>query len=115
VSGRITLDGQPVTGAQVVFVPQRRGSDNEAGYYSMGETDSDGRYSLRTLEKDRRQGAVVAAHRVFISKIQIDKTTGNDKQGIPSPYNDERTTPFEFTVEPGGSDQADFALSIKPG
>ncbi len=40
VNGRITLDGQPVVSAMVMFQPESKGSP------SYGSTDQDGRYQL---------------------------------------------------------------------
>src|SRR5262245_19924426 len=43
VAGRVTLDGQPVQGAQVLFY-----STNGSGHaFASGATDADGRYDLR--------------------------------------------------------------------
>jgi hypothetical protein len=59
VHGRITLDGQPLVGADVRFQPD--GSERP----SVGRTDSEGRYEL--MFKRGQPGAVVGQHTVQIS------------------------------------------------
>jgi hypothetical protein len=63
VEGIVTLDGQPVADAGVLFVP----SDPKQGPPAMGVTDATGAFSLRTVNDD---GAVVGDYRVSISKSE---------------------------------------------
>src|SRR5262249_34965527 len=65
VSGRVTLDGQPLAGASVNFQPLSDGNNLNPGPGSYGKTDADGRYSLRVVVDDR-PGAFVGKHRVEI-------------------------------------------------
>jgi hypothetical protein len=59
VSGRVTVDGQPMENVDVVFQPENSGSP------SYGRTDKDGHY---TLGYNRNvQGALVGSHNVGIS------------------------------------------------
>ena len=114
VSGTVTLDGQPVAGARVIFEPQRSGKEAlEAGPGSDGKTDEDGRYTLATTDAGET-GAVVGPHTVMISTYQaeIDRTRDSSrvvrKEEIPARYLEPGALTFE--VLPEGSDQADFAL-----
>ena len=70
VSGRVTLDGQPMPGVHVSFQPQA-GRDNQLnpGPGSVGVTDAEGRFTLRLSDPDR-PGAVVAAHTVRMTMVR---------------------------------------------
>jgi len=63
VTGTVTLDGQPLDGAEVTFAPP-------AGRSSSGRTGPDGRYSLSYTKNI--EGAVLGTHRVMIRKIIED-------------------------------------------
>src|SRR5437016_4961603 len=73
VAGRITLDGTPLAGAHVTFMPiaeaQGRG---QSGPEASGDTADDGRYSLKTVFGDA--GASVGKNRVMITtrKTELD-------------------------------------------
>ncbi|MCH5373930.1 MAG: carboxypeptidase-like regulatory domain-containing protein, partial [Planctomycetes bacterium] len=58
VTGIVTLDGEPLEGAKVIFQPKK-------GQPAAGITDGKGRYSLTTLEN--HDGAVPGQYRVIIS------------------------------------------------
>lgn len=64
VSGRITLNGKPLAGANVNFDLKEGKSPRVA----TGVTDSDGRYTLSTFGKD--DGAVLGKHVVWITMPQ---------------------------------------------
>ncbi len=71
VSGKITLDGEPLVGVKVVFVPKNyRGGANEVVPYSYATTDEDGNYKLRA--DGGKGGAVVGEHFVFISSAEYE-------------------------------------------
>src|SRR5262245_22308276 len=65
VSGRVTLNGQPLADAWLDFQPLTSSSDPNPGAGSVGQTDKDGRYTLHVV--DGRSGAVVGKHRVSIT------------------------------------------------
>lgn len=62
VSGRITVDGEPVPDGVVMFYP-------EAGPTAVGEIRPDGTYSLTTQKQG--DGAVVGTHRVTIQATKV--------------------------------------------
>lgn len=108
VSGRVTLDGNPLPNASVIFQPT--GSD--AGSGSYGKTDADGRYTLRLVSNDKA-GAVVGKHRVSITLATEGKefdggARAGKRGGLLPKYNSETTLTFD--VPRGGSDKADFPL-----
>jgi hypothetical protein len=115
VSGVVTLDGNPVPGAQVSFQPQG-GSDNEnPGPGSAGVCDDSGRYVLTTIRNE--PGAVPGPHAVRIYGPKTSASTGSDtdapgKKELFAPrYNFQ--TELTFDVPPEGTDAANFDLSSK--
>ncbi len=76
VHGRVTLDGQPLPGAGVVFEPEGRGRA------SMGVTDTGGNYTLNYIRDI--QGAGVGWHSVRITAG--DPVTGKPEP-VPARYN----------------------------
>jgi hypothetical protein len=103
VTGTITMDGKPVSGALVAFDPV----DGSAAP-AMGRTDADGNYELYYSRGNK--GAKVGESTVRINTYQ---ETGEDdgrqiqKETIPSRYNVH--TELKATVE-RGNNKFDFAL-----
>jgi hypothetical protein len=64
VTGIVTLNGTPVEGVTVTFIPASEG----AGESAVGVTDASGKYSLATRKKD--DGAVVGKYKVTMAKYQ---------------------------------------------
>lgn len=114
VSGKVTLNGQPLAEAWLDFQPIATGDDINPGAGSVGTTDKDGRYTLKTVHG--KTGAVVGKHRVSITLK--DPTGGNadadparGKRGfkqLPVRYNFQS----ELTVDvpAGGRSDVDFPL-----
>jgi len=65
VSGVVTLDGQPLANAQVLFEPLAQDKADPPGKPSVGRTDSDGRFVL-TSPLGKHTGASIGMHRVRI-------------------------------------------------
>jgi len=59
VEGVVLLDGKPVAGATIQFVPQGKGHDATA------ETDKDGQFTMSTFQP--RDGVVQGSYKVVIS------------------------------------------------
>lgn len=112
VSGRVTLDGQPLAGGVVSFQPRAAGNA-APGPGSTGRLDAEGRYRLTAI--DGSPGAVVGTHLVRIysrspeSAPTSDSDTAGSRERVPARYNYE--SGLSFTVEPNGSTQADFDLA----
>ena len=106
VEGRVTLDGQPLAGAVVRFLPKDGSRPSEA------VTDEQGHYELRFTEE--RYGALVGEHRVQVSTYGEDE----DEQGkpvivpekVPMKYNIH--SELFKKVEPG-SNEIDLPLDSK--
>lgn len=112
VSGVVTLDGKPVPGTLVNYQPV--GSEGVTpGPGSTGRCDENGRYTLSTIRDET--GAVVGLHRVRIysyspeSPVEQDTDEGLPSEQFPERYN--YRSELEITIEPGGTDAADFALT----
>lgn len=71
VSGTITLDGEPLEGAEVVFAPMEIKKQAIVGPASIGLTDANGKYSLKTTKGV--EGAMVTNHTVAVSFGEIDE------------------------------------------
>jgi hypothetical protein len=112
VSGRITLDNEPLPNATVVFVPISTGSDKEPLPSSVGVTGSDGRYSLLLSINKKGKGALVGKHKVMITLGSEGGSTDIEAtfhKQLPQRYN--RKTELECEVPAQGRDDANFNLT----
>ncbi len=109
VEGTVTLDGQPLPGAWVIFEPHEPG---QTTFSSSATTDAAGHYVLRY--NARRHGAVPGQYRVRIGTEQPERD-GPDGKVLPAvperlPARYHRDT--ELVVEVSPENQTlDFALS----
>jgi len=113
VSGRITMDGEPLANVSVTFQPiVETGQVEDTGGGSFGKTDEEGNYSLEFVATGET-GAVVGKHRVSISTPQPEEAQQDDafefEDPIPARYNTH--TELTFEVPPDGTEEADFALT----
>jgi hypothetical protein len=109
VRGRVTLDGKPLEGATVGFLPQGSGRP------AMGTTDAAGQFTLTTFAPG--DGALPGQHAVTVSKL---KSTGQRTGGpesllsgpptpggpkvqwvVPAKYADPKTSGFMVEVQRG--------------
>jgi hypothetical protein len=111
VEGIVTLDGQPMSGVQVVFDQPELGPNKNIGY--AGRTDEQGRYALRPLGSDGA-GAPPGAYRVSLTTVETMDPSRDDSpmtpERIPPAYRGGKLT---FTVTEDGTDQANFDLKSK--
>ena len=104
VSGKVTLDGQPLADALVTFVPEK-------GRSSSGRTNEEGEYELKYTPE--RSGAVLGNHIVRITTVDSDSESRDPaKEKLPAQYNID--TELEATVE-SGENEKNFDLSSKGG
>ncbi len=115
VSGRVTLDNQPVANAGVLYVPV------DAGPTARAMTDQDGRYTLKT---GKLEGTAPGKYRVAVMKDTVEGVAvgadgletapgkGVTKRSLPTIYADPNATPLEITIEAERSD-ADLKLTSK--
>jgi hypothetical protein len=98
VSGTITLDGEPLEGAQVTFDPLF--SDGSPAY-SKELTDENGYYEM-WYQTDRK-GVLIGEHTVYIQTEQHQQMEDGRNivvpERVPARYNQE--TELKITVEKG--------------
>ncbi len=109
VTGTVTLDGKPLSGATVYFSPQDVSGDNSKKSIrprtSIGITDDQGRYRMTYL--DAAQGVAIGQCRIWLSKLD-DK----GRQSIPGEFSELNLTLREVK---SGSQKHDFAMTSPPG
>ena len=122
--GVVMMNGQPVSGATVVFSPV----SHQNGASAM--TDQEGRFQLRTFDPD--DGAVPGLYKVTIRKVEMLPGTpvrsgeggsggegGEEEDEVPAPiekfitpekYSRASTTDLEADVEESGTNEFTFEL-----
>lgn len=107
VTGVVTLGGEPLADARVVFTPVEGGQSSEA------TTDAQGRYTL--VYRGDELGAKVGSHTVSVSTFEEQyrdddgKFIGGRDELVPPQYNENTTLTVE--VEPG---ENDIPLKLEP-
>ena len=130
VSGKVTMDGKPVPSVTVVFTPVGSPSAPNPGPYSLGVTDQQGTFTLRTRHDDG--GAVAGPHRVGIEyadkeqmrdlKFNLRQADDESKPAIQKQINELKTVfksrikvpanvIYEFEVPKKGTSEANFELN----
>jgi hypothetical protein len=116
-SGTVTLDGKPVDGAQVVFVPAGDGATG-----AFGTTNASGHFSLRSY--DEKDGAIPGTYKVQVSKT-IQKLLDGPKgsldggdpvrfeYGVPAKYTGAQTSGLTATIPDAGTSDIKLQLSSK--
>jgi hypothetical protein len=107
VSGKVTLDGQPLSGAIVQFEPLAGNSPSGA------ITDSSGQYSLRYTREV--EGAEIGEHRVRITTFSAgDPDAEPPKPRVPEKLPARYNAKTELTAKvERGSNTHDFPLESK--
>jgi hypothetical protein len=120
VEGVVTLDGRPLDGVEVVFLPDAEKGTN--GPRAAAFTDAQGHYKLHS-DKVNKDGAVLGLHRICIRDITYIAAVGlpvmrasrppaeltpPDAEGgkakrsrVPPPYTSPSETPLHIEVKPG--------------
>jgi hypothetical protein len=98
VRGQVFYRGQPLAGGTIVFTPDAdRGG---RGPLALGEIGADGRYSLRTGD---RQGAVPGWHRVTVAGAGGDPS-------LPRRYRDPEHSGLRRQVQADRANVIDLSL-----
>ena len=109
VSGIVTLKGEPLANASVIFTP----ATGQSGPSSYGSTDDQGHYQLATLDLDKT-GAVLGTHRVTITTAKAadpnDERSSISKELVPRKYRDGS---FQMEVIAGGTTEANVEVATK--
>ncbi len=118
VSGTVTLDGKPLSGATVSFLPVGA----TRGRTCYGATDAEGRYELMLDEEHK--GAPEGEFAVLCNKwimpdgsdyprdTDVSPLESNAKELLPPRYSLDGTSELKATV-PAGGGTIDFALTSK--
>ena len=107
VSGTVTLDGEPLVGAFVLFTPTADEGDN-----ATSQTDEDGRYTLQTLTGRVDGGTTPGTYVVTFSQLEsvwdgrsYFVNSQNERvpdtravESLPSLYTSSQTSPFTVEV-----------------
>jgi len=106
VSGRVTVDGQPLANVAINFGPLTGGLDG--AYAAYGKTDAEGRYSLKLVD-DGRRGATVGKNRVTLNEssgaAESDGAAVRVQFKLPPTARDGT---LQFEVPASGTDAANF-------
>ena len=97
VSGRVTIDGKPLTSGWVAFKPDKSKGNNFGGELT-GEVNSEGEY---TIQHRGKPGAPLGAYKVTVSSTgptTPDNTKPNTKSLIRTNYLQVATTPLAVEV-----------------
>jgi hypothetical protein len=115
VSGRVTLNKQPLAHAEVIFSPVTKEGE-KATAYSIGETDDAGNYQLQTIIDNRTvPGGLVGDNQVEINvnernmeeKMVLDER-GRPRRLLPAKYTSD--TKLRCSVPSTGRTDANFDL-----
>jgi hypothetical protein len=105
VRGKVTLDGQPLPNAFVVYAPTIKGTT------SYGRTDSSGHYEM--MFTDNEKGAWIGENSVRISTGDLGSGGApGPKERVPMVYNQESMLKAEVKR---GSNTFDFDLKSSAG
>jgi hypothetical protein len=108
VTGHVQLDGQPLSGALVQFVPLEG-----TGVVSTGRTDDSGNYEMMATRT--AMGASRGENEVRITTFEIEDHGGKQKvirERVPTRYNS--ASQLKVTVKPGRN-KLDFDLKTEGG
>lgn len=115
VTGQVEMDGQPISGATVTFLPVA-GTPGPGG---VGGTDATGKYTLSNFQG--KPGVVAGEYKVTVTKQTLKNPPKGDKVAVidtdfvhllPAIYAKAETTPLTAKVERTGG-KFDFKLVSK--
>ena len=118
ITGKISLQGKPVAGAMVQFIPADKG-----GVPGSARTDADGHYQL--VSAKGMAGVTPGEYKVVISRIlgpdgkelppETSPFSGGGKETLPPFYSKPEDTILTATVAGSGSITIDFPLTGQGG
>lgn len=109
--GKVLYNGEPLDGANVVFVPE------DGGPSSVGQTGADGRFTLSTSAKP---GAVIGKHQVAVQAIEGAPSSSTNESGefegehrwlIPKEYGSHFSSGLSAAVTNDGENDFTFELT----
>ena len=111
VTGTVTLDGEPVAGARVQFVPDK--SKGTEGAMASGVTDAQGEYELQTATVE---GAIVGFHKISVEARAQPKDQYDTLPQLLTPerYADHNTSGLTAEVKAGEDNRVNLPLTSSP-
>jgi hypothetical protein len=101
VSGRVLIDGQPLTHGFVRISP--------AGYRcAMAKLDSQGRFTMSTAPDQVGDGVVIGTHKAAVIATE-SVGPSSTKWHAPKRYNNEETSELEVTID---KETADLVINL---
>jgi hypothetical protein len=111
VSGKVTVDGQPLANVAINFGPLTGGMDG--AYAAYGKTDAQGRFTLKLVDNGQ-PGATVGKNRVTLNESSdapvSDGAAAKVQFKLPPTARDGT---LQFDVPTGGTDSANFDFPVK--
>jgi hypothetical protein len=118
VSGVVTMDGKPLSGATVSFLPETVKGSTEMPVTSSGKTNDKGEYTLRTATG--QDGALVGKHKVTINLQAPEIVEGDQRRPRGGPRLADKVPPRYNTnsqltcdVPEGGKKDANYTLKSR--
>jgi hypothetical protein len=112
ITCKVTLDGQPIPGAKVVFEPEPFLGDEIKAASST--TNSHGDVSPVVAKEDRPDPSVPGGIYFGFYRVRITRPDQNGKESIPARYNTDTTLGYEVSYDnPAFSRGHEFALKSK--
>lgn len=117
VTGRVTLNGNPVHGFAIIFHPTDK--ESKTGPASVGVLDREGRFTL--LCSGNRRGAIVGEHQVFLVRGEttdegsyagssVHVATRQAPTDVPGQYQSLHASDLRATVTADGENVFEFEL-----
>jgi hypothetical protein len=108
-SGRVTIDGKPLTSGMVTFNPTI--PESAGGHPGIASIDSAGGYKLGNAEHGRAKLLRPGEYIVTVVAMEIDRSKGPPapKLAVPERYADFRESPLRITLIPGDN-KVDLSL-----
>lgn len=117
-SGIVTLDGEPIEGVTVTFMPQTGGAD-KIGY---AVTDSQGHFDVAT--RGGMPGLAVGSYRVLFQKLTMPDGSPipadvmaadvDARNALPAIYSDSDQAAMTAEIPEGGTSELKFELVSRP-
>lgn len=104
VGGKLTIDGKPIKGLEIIFEPQFSG-----GAPSIGFSDEGGHYTAMFTAD--RAGIMIGEHIVRISGVQYGEGSTTVLAKIPPEYAEKSTHVVNIT---SGANTFDLDIKAKP-
>jgi len=112
VRGTVTIDGQPLTHAKVMFAPVEAADNPNPGKPAFGRLQADGSYVLSTYAEN--DGAIVGEHwaTIISTASKPQETLANNPPRNVLRFS-RLTVPQQFRVVAGQENQFDIKLTAK--